>query len=498
MKAPRPTRYFWNETSSMTATPWFDKTLRRIAFACGLLALIVAALPSIPEMTTAPSPADASSVPPVKAEFERREQERESALPKIESEKKRDDVGLFVPSFDREEILSDPQGRIADAFLVPPGLQNRVAFWFDIYSRYDSNKRVIHHSLYPWIIFKVVDVEPIINSDKPKFRWMRNQKADTIVQAEMDKVRKALKTLAAKKRKSQLEDDRLSSEEIMARDALAQLGGDVRRQAKLAREKIRVQTGQRNFFAEGLRTAPRYMKVMEEIFVENKLPLELTRLPLVESSFNKHAQSKVGAAGIWQFMESTGKRTRLVVNDLVDERKSPFKATEAAAKLLKENYMILGRSWELAVTAWNHGPGGVKKASRASGTRELSRIIEIYDSRSFSFASENFYSEFLAALYTERYTDRIFPGLPRENPLRIEEVRITRKVKLDQILNAASISFEDFVSINPDLEKLILLNRKLKRPFYKGLRIHVPREAKSAVEYLLAGEKDSRLIGAND
>jgi membrane-bound lytic murein transglycosylase D len=401
----------------------------------------------------------------------------------------------FVPAFNRLDILSDPENRISEDFLVPPGLQDRVGFWFDIYSRYDSNKRVIHHSEFPWIIFKVVDVEPIVHATYPKFRWQRNQLADELVKKELENVRKTLRTIAAKKNLAQLETARLTADEVIVRDALLQLKGDVRRRARQAGSFVRVQTGQRNFFAEGLQTAPRYMTAMEEIFVRHKLPTELTRLPLVESSFNKHAKSKVGAAGIWQFMETTGKKKKLVINELVDERKSPFKATDAAARLLKENHMILHRSWPLAVTAWNHGPGGVRTASRAAGTRDLARIIEVYSSKRFSFASENFYAEFLAALYTEKYSDRIFPGLPKHAPLIIHELKLTRSMKVDDILRVAAITLDEFKDINPDMLPLI----QKKRPLHKGLRIHIPKDALSAVQFLMAGGKeDTRLIGAND
>lgn len=193
-------------------------------------------------------------------------------------------------------------------------------------------------------------------------------------------------------------------------------------------------------------------------------------------------------------MENTGKKKKLVIDDHIDERKSPFKATDAAARLLKENHMILGRSWELAITAWNHGPGGVRIASRAAGTKDLARIIEVYSSRRFSFASENFYAEFLAALYTERYSDLIFPGLPRLAPLDVQELRLTRKMKLEEIMEVTALSLEEFVAINPDLGRLI----KAKRPLHKGLRIMVPSEVKSAVELKMAGETEKkRLIGAN-
>lgn len=481
-----------------------DRLLRGSAFATSLLALFVAAIPTLHSyfsgghdpMTSAVHEAIARSNEQTALlnvnVIENANSIARSPIPP--GRMSEIPAGPVIPQFNRLDILSDPNRRISEDFLIPPGLQNRVGFWFDIYSRYDSNKRVIHHVLYPWVIYKVVDVEPIVNASYPRVRWMRNEVANALVKKELASVRRALESLAKKKSLRDLENDRLKPDELMVRDALLQLGGDVRRVAKRARGEVRVQTGQRDFMAEGIQMAPRYMNTMEEIFQKHNLPTELTRLPLVESSFNKHAESKVGAMGIWQFMESSGKQQKLVVNDIVDERKSIYKSTHAAANQLKENHLILHRNWALAVTAWNHGPAGVRKASRAAGTKDLSRIIELYHSKSFSFASENFFSEFLAALYTEKYSDKIFPGLPRHSPLNVHELRLTRKMNVNEIVKVASMSVEDFVGMNPDLAKLI----KLKRPLNKGLRIHVPLESRSAVEFLMTGRRDDkRLIGAN-
>lgn len=402
---------------------------------------------------------------------------------------------IYGSWFDTDFILSDGDRRVGEDFMIPPALANRVGFWFDIYSKYDSFKRVIHHSQYPWIIFKVIDTEPIISSTYPKFRWQRNQIADELVKKQVFQIRQALISIANKRKISDLDTDKLTDDEVAVKNGLELLGKDIRRLAKTAAKHVRVQTGQRNFFAEGLQLAPRYLSRMEEIFAGKKLPVELTRLPLVESSFNKHATSKVGAAGIWQFMKGTGRKKKLTIDSFVDERKSPFKATEAAALLLKENHLILHKSWELAITAWNHGPSGIKRASQHAGSKDLARIIESYSSKRFSFASENFYSEFLAALYTERYSDLIFPGLPRMAPVDVEEIRLTRAVKLDEITELTSLSLEDFVVLNPDLEKLV----KARRALYKGLRIMVPPEAKAIIDVKMAKDsRGKRLIGAND
>src|SRR5690606_8417959 len=100
---------------------------------------------------------------------------------------------------------------------------------------------------------------------------------------------------------------------------------------------------------------------MEEIFTQLDLPIELTRIPLVESSFNIMAHSKAGAVGVWQFMPLSGKEYMKVDPSIgIDERRSPLKSTIAAARLLKRNLKMTG-NWPLAITAYNHGFTGIKR-----------------------------------------------------------------------------------------------------------------------------------------
>lgn len=381
-----------------------------------------------------------------------------------------------APQFDRELVLNDFENRIADEFAIPANLRDRVGFWFDVYTKYDDNRRIIHHARFPWVIYQVVDVSPIINSDTPKRRWMRNEKADKFVQSEANKIRAALVSLAHKRSAG-----KLNATEQMVADALKALGPDVRKNARNAVGETRVQMGQKNFFEEGLEISPRYLGAMEKIFQKNKLPVELTRLPFVESSFNKHATSKVGAAGLWQFMGNTGRKF-MIVNDSIDERRSPFKATEAAARLLKENHMILHRSWPLAITAWNHGPGGIRKAAKAAGTRDLGSIVKSYRSKSFDFASSNFFCEFLAALHAERYNDIIFGDIPRETALEVHVVRLPRAVRVSELIRVSGLSRDEFLLVNPDLRAATKSNAYLPA----GFRLHVPSRARTGIERHLA------------
>jgi len=359
----------------------------------------------------------------------------------------------------REAILNDYQNLISADFQIPEGLRDRVGFWFDVYTRYDYHARIIHHSLYPWIIYRVVDVTDIIESDVPRVRWLRNERADKIVKKEVELVRAALNKLSRGKAV-----DQGNSYEVSVEQALSQLPGTLKKNAQVALRNVRTQVGQRNFFQEGLEVSPLYLKGMEEIFRNHKMPVELTRLPFVESSFNKHAKSKVGASGLWQFMESTGGKF-MVVQDHIDERISPFKATDAAARLLKENHMILKRSWPLAVTAWNHGPGGIRKAMAKAGSSELSTIVAKYRSGSFDFASSNFYSEFLAALFAERYHSELFQDLEYERELDLHTVKLARSMGAKELMKLSGLGKEDFLMFNPDLKRAVEANAFVPRGF---------------------------------
>jgi membrane-bound lytic murein transglycosylase D len=382
-------------------------------------------------------------------------------------------------SFDREQVLGDYLSRIDDKFNVDETLRSRVGFWFDVYTKYDDNKRILHFSKFPWIVFRVIDVTSIIESDTPRFRWMRNEKAEKFVKLEAAKVRASLKRIARTKNL-----EKLSPEDLEIAEALRPLGPKIQRSAADAAYGVRMQVGQKNHFEDGLTISSRYLKGMEKIFADQKLPTELTRLPFVESSFNDKATSRVGAAGIWQFMGNTGKKF-LLVNDRIDERRSPLKASEAAAKLLKENHLILHHSWPLAVTAWNHGPVGVRKAMAAAGTKDLGLIIRRYRSSSFDFASMNFYSEFLAALYAEKYQDQIF-SVTRDSELELQVLKLPRPVRVEELIRVSGLTREQFLSLNPEILNSISLRSYLPA----GFRLHVTEQIRLDIERLLAGASD--------
>jgi membrane-bound lytic murein transglycosylase D len=180
---------------------------------------------------------------------------------------------------------------------------------------------------------------------------------------------------------------------------------------RAAMNAMRFQGGMRSRFAEGLVRSWSYLPEMEQIFAEVGVPIELTRLPHIESSFENRALSKAGAAGIWQIMPATG-RLYLRVSRDVDERLHVRAATRAAARILRDNYEKLG-TWPLAITAYNHGPYGMMRAVDTVGTTDFGVIVQRYRGPLFGFASQNFYAEFLAALdvsqnYKQYFGDLLF------------------------------------------------------------------------------------------
>ena len=208
---------------------------------------------------------------------------------------------------------------------------------------------------------------------------------------------------------------------------------------------------------------------MEQIFAKYDVPVEIVKLPLVESSFNENAQSKVGASGVWQFMPAMGKKF-LKIGHHADERNSPIKATEAAAKMLKGNFKIL-KSWPLAITAYNHGPGGLIKAKKILKTDDLEEIIENYKGRRFSFASQNFYSEFLAALYADKYQQEIFGTLDKHSPIEADTLRLKRSIRVMELAKIAGVTVEEIKLHNPDLRKRVVK----RNPFLPaGYTIRLP------------------------
>ncbi len=227
-------------------------------------------------------------------------------------------------------------------------------------------------------------------------------------------------------------------------------------------DRIRFQLGQADRFHEGLIRAALWEKQIAQTLAKRGVPAEIAALPHVESSFNLTAYSKVGAAGLWQFMPGTAKRF-MRVDSVVDERLDPYSATDAAANLMLYNYRLLG-TWPLAVTAYNHGPGGLRRAQDELGTSDIAVIVKRYQGKTFGFASRNFYVAFLAALEVDRHAEKYFGPITRLTDTESTAVEVPDYVPVDALAKAFKV----------DMGALKVLNPALRPPIWSGAR-WVPR-----------------------
>jgi hypothetical protein len=287
-------------------------------------------------------------------------------------------------------LLVPPRPAAADVshalnphFPKPVALAPNVAFWKQVYTEHGVGDFVLHDRDNLGVLYGVVRVAEKMNQARAE------QLAKPEIERARDKYRNILLRLA----------EGATPEELGPEGrAVATMWGcpcapdNLRRVA----ENIRVQQGLREKVDEGLRRARGLLPKIVSILQRHEVPIELAALPLVESTYNAAAYSKAGAAGLWQFIRSTGKQYSLVTRRR-DHRRDPVRATEAAARLLRNNYEALG-SWPLAIVAYNHGHAGVQAASSAVGSKAIEDIIARYDGPRFGFASRNFYAEFLAAL----------------------------------------------------------------------------------------------------
>ncbi len=329
------------------------------------------------------------------------------------------------------------------ALPYPPQLQRDVNFWVRVYTQIDTDSGYLHDQYNLAVIYDTLHF-PADSSQRERQR---------IVNGARDHYVAELRRIASGEGPLSAEDEHIK----------ALWGGQASPERLLeATDDIRFQLGQANRFRAGLIRSGAWQQDIAEALKDEGLPPELAALPLVESSYNPRAYSKVGAAGLWQFMPSTGRRF-MRIDRAVDDRMDPFAATDAAAQLLAYNHRILG-TWPLALTAYNHGVAGMRRAVETLGTTNIVTIVRDYQSRTFGFASRNFYVSFLAALKIERDPERYFGSIVPMQEERFREVRMPAYVSVGPLERALDI----------DPERLRELNPALRPAVWRG-RLAVPR-----------------------
>lgn len=189
-----------------------------------------------------------------------------------------------------------------------------------------------------------------------------------------------------------------------------------------------------------------YFPMFEEMLDRYEMPLELKYLAIVESALNPNARSRMGATGLWQFMYATGKMHGLKVSSYVDERSDPLKSTEAACQYLKTLYNIFG-DWNLALAAYNSGPGNVNKAIRRSGGKKSYWELRPFLPRE----TAGYVPAFIAVNYIMNYSDEhmLFATDVKPSYFQTDTIAIREKISFEQISKLIDISEEELSFLNP-------------------------------------------------
>lgn len=306
-------------------------------------------------------------------------------------------------------------------FQVSRDLQKRVDFWVKIYSHYTTTQGVFHLTDDPSVILGEIDLTDIY----------KNQ------------------NISDYKKRKMIELEVKSKKMFFVKTY------------KLKASQVRLQMGLRDRMRKALFLSGKYINQMEEIFRKENIPIELTRLPFVESSFNVFAQSKVGASGLWQIMPSVA-RPKGYITKNYDKRNHPIYSTKLAAKIMKTNYASL-KSWPLAITAYNHGLSGVKRMMKKSESVKIEDMIASKNvTGSWGFASKNFYACFLAVLEVERNATALFgESLIKANSLSFKEYNLPTRKKSSEVLKWFNGSVTRFKQMNPHLNWTAIKNKKI-------------------------------------
>ncbi|MCI5222347.1 MAG: LysM peptidoglycan-binding domain-containing protein [Candidatus Electrothrix sp. AR4] len=324
-------------------------------------------------------------------------------------------------------------------FPIFPLIAPNVRFWEKIYGTYSADQGVLHDKNDLNIVYAVIDLVPrsvpgaaTINGKLIKLIRLRHENI--------------LKKFASGKKPSTKEEKKIFSLFKHKKSSSS---------FRRASNNIRLQTGLKKAFREGVIRSGAYMPLIKRIMRARGLPVELAYLPHVESSFNLNAYSKAAAVGLWQFTKHTG-RDYLTVNRLIDERFDVYLSSRAAARFLKENHRQLG-SWPLALTAYNYGRAGMVRAQKKWGSYPA--IIVNHKTGIFKFASKNFYSEFIAAVRVARRleNDR---SLVKNRPWINVTFRLRGYAAAKDLRKYFNVTRDDFQRLNPALRQPVLEGRK--------------------------------------
>ena len=325
---------------------------------------------------------------------------------------------VFCLAFMPGKIQSQIKPGTEDLFPLLPGLEHSVEFWKKVFTEYSVSQLVFFDPVDMSKIYEVLEVG---------------------------------------------EENRTPEYINGERERIASIHG-------VDPERVRAQRGTRERTAAGLKRSGKHIAQMQQIFRDSGLPVELTYLPIVESSYDVNARSSAGALGMWQFMRTTG-RQFMRVDRSIDERRDPIESTRAAAAFLKQSYETLG-NWPLTITAYNYGPGGMVRAVAAIESDNLTDLIRDHSHPNWGFAPKNFYAEFLAAVEIGKNINQYFPDLEIDPAVAIREIELKKSASLITLAKNTGLTREQLLGWNPALTSQT-------RSVPAGYRVKVPVDLKA-------------------
>lgn len=352
-----------------------------------------------------------------------------------------------------------------DLFPVDEAIKVRVDFWKKVYTEASTEEGFLHDQENLGIIYEKINFEGL--SEKEKIKKIKEKKK---------RWAEVIESIYKEKKVA------LTSEEIKIVEKIRRFPYKKLREMT---KDIRFQLGLSDRYFHGLEESYKYLEEIRTIFKKLSLPEELSYLPHVESSFNYKAYSKVGAVGIWQFMGSTASLYKLKRDYLVDERRDPLLSTQAAARLLADNFKRL-KSWPLAITAYNAGANSMARAIIKTGTRNLSEILAIYDTGRFGFASKNFYATFVAAVQISERPQFYFKNIQKRAHPPFQIIKVGSTVKISQLAKSYKLDLNDLENYNLALRPSVF-KRDMSIP--KGYMLKVPQTAQMEVAELIPSKR---------
>ena len=292
-----------------------------------------------------------------------------------------------------------------DALHTPEGLEGDVLFWEKIFSVYSPDQCVFHDE---WNLDVIYYVEEIAR--------VRSSSGSRELKRHLTGIRLALDNISARGRP-------LGNFELKIFKAVP-----VEKRTKEffadASERLRCQRGVE--FEASLKRSRNYIPMIKKVLKNKGMPEDLAYLPHLESGFNRHATSRAGAKGLWQFMRHTAATEGLRIRRGSDWRVDPIKSTDAATDVLASNYDRL-QSWALAITSYNYGPNGIRRAVEKFGP-DYMKIRTEHKTRIFGFAARNYYPSFLAARNVAIRAEQKLADNTRVKPRRGVEIDTSESI----------------------------------------------------------------------